>query len=145
MRWNATRRWCSNGSSGNTRRSKPLHAERKSTSILATRRICARIIIPAAPGAKRRDPGRVEYWSALDEPHLGGYFTRPHEIHDQGKRRRQRRGFHRVSQTADDRLQEQDFPHRGSRASPRREEDQNIRCKSYRPASAVLPSAIFTR
>src|SRR6516225_10027857 len=97
-------------------------------------------------GQKGRDPGRVEYWSALrDEPHLGGYFTRSHEIHDQGKRRRQRRGFHRVSQTADDRLQEQDFPHRGSRASPRREEDQNIRCKSYRPASAVLPSAIFTR
>src|SRR5436309_7395509 len=31
MRWNATRRWCRNGSSGNTRRSQRLHGEKKPT------------------------------------------------------------------------------------------------------------------
>src|SRR5207302_1557736 len=35
---------------------KALRAEKKPTSISATRRICARIIIPAAPGARRERP-----------------------------------------------------------------------------------------
>src|SRR6516162_129151 len=53
MPWSATRRWCSNGSSRNTRGSKLLRGGKTPRSISATLRICARIIMQAGPGAKK--------------------------------------------------------------------------------------------
>src|SRR5580658_4940490 len=95
-------------------------------------------------GQKRRDPGGVEYRGSVPhEPDLGSDFARPYEVYDQGNRRRQCRGFHRVSQAANDRLQEQDFYHRRPRTCPCCEEDQSICCRPWWPASAVLSSAIF--
>ena len=44
--------------------------------------------------------------------HLRDYFARPYAVHDQGKRRRQCRGFHRVCPAIDSRLQEQNLSHR---------------------------------
>jgi transposase len=55
-RWNEMRRWCRSGSRRNTRRSELLHGEKTPTSNSAMRRICARIIKPAALGARRETP-----------------------------------------------------------------------------------------
>ena len=47
--------------------------------------------------ADRRSNGRPP----RHEPDLGDHFARPHAVHDQGKRRRQRRCLHRVPETSD--------------------------------------------
>jgi transposase len=56
VRWNVTRRWCGNGSSRTLRRSELWRSGKEPTSISAMRRICAPIIMPAAPGARKERP-----------------------------------------------------------------------------------------
>src|SRR5450631_536137 len=79
-------------------------------------------------GQTRRNAGRPSNRSPLrHEPDLGGHGARPHALHDQGKRRRQRRCFHRVSQTSDGWSHAPDIPDRRSRPGASREEDQGVR------------------
>src|SRR5271165_412018 len=61
------------------------------------------------------------------------------------KRRRQRRGLHRVSKAYDHRCQARDFLDRRSRTRPHCQKDQNICREPERQTSAVLSSALFTR
>src|SRR6516164_4479046 len=56
VRWNTTNRWCSNGSNRNTPKSGLLRSGKKLTFSSAMRPICARITMPAGPGAKRERP-----------------------------------------------------------------------------------------
>jgi transposase len=53
--------------------------------------------------------------------------TRSHALHDQGKRRRQRRCLPRISQTSDGWSHAPDLPDRRSRPGASREEDQGVR------------------
>jgi transposase len=54
-------------------------------------------------------------------------IARPHAVHDQGKRRRQRRCFYRVPETPDRGRRENDLSHCRSRTRASREEDASLR------------------